>query len=353
MSAGSLSSPGPLSNHRSGPPSGSTFPRQAFAAREPSLMEMMSLSGWRNFVPETLGLLALIAAIRAVFPNGPSGLGSMPHPFWIPVVLMSGQYGIMGGLFATLSATAAFFIGGLPAQSATQDFYDYAGVVAAQPCVWFVTALVLGGLRSLHIHHHTNLQEWFDEAGIAAEDIADGLARAVQEIERLEQRIAVDSSTVTSLLDSLAKLDLSSRRSIVTSIADAILYGVGATSFAVYLAGTSGLTPYFGIEHGSSVAPAMIAPLSPAVMQEIKGPGAVTVPTANGAAAAGRRYWAPICQPGATELIGVVVCNRLQPSQDPTTAVSRLNDVCRVLAVLPLRRSGCSCTAVLSRRTIR
>ena len=88
-------------------------------------------------------------------------------------------------------------------QSATQDFYAYAGIVAAQPCAWFGTALILGGLRTLHIHHQTELQERLDQTGLAAEDLADGLERAVSEIERLEQRIAGDSRTLASFLHSL------------------------------------------------------------------------------------------------------------------------------------------------------
>ena len=118
--------------------------RRPRLARERSLTEMMSISDWYWFVPETIGLLLLIALFRAVLPAGASGVG-MPHPFWIPVLLMSGQYGIMGGLFATLAASAALFVSGLPPQSAAQDFYAYAGVVAAQPCGWFATALITGG----------------------------------------------------------------------------------------------------------------------------------------------------------------------------------------------------------------
>jgi hypothetical protein len=84
---------------------------------EPLLIDLVSLSDWYRFVPETLGFLVLILVAQTLLP-GISAAG-LPHPFWIPVLLMSGQYGIMGGLFATLAATAALFFKGLPAQSAT------------------------------------------------------------------------------------------------------------------------------------------------------------------------------------------------------------------------------------------
>jgi hypothetical protein len=261
----------------------------------------------------------------------------MPHPFWIPVLLMSGQYGIMGGLFATLAATAAFFFSGLPPQSATQDYYAYAGIVATQPCAWFGTALVLGGLRTLHIHHKADLQKGLDRTGLVAEHLADGLERAVSEIERLEHRIAADSSTLASFLDSLAKIDLSDRGSFVASIADVIRYGVGATSFAIHLRRADGrLLPCLGVEDGSRVTPAMIAPLMTAGLQEIRDEVAITgaLPPADGDRLARMPLCAPIHSAGAAEPVGVVVCNRLLPSQDPAIAICRLNEVCRVLAIL-------------------
>jgi hypothetical protein len=247
---------------------------------------------------------------------------------------MSGQYGIMGGLFATLAATVAFFIGGLPPQSATQDFYAYAGIVAAQPCAWFGTALVFGGLRTLHIHHQTDLQDRLEQTGLAAEDLADGLECAAQQIERLEHRIATDSSTLASFVHSLAKLDLRDRRSLVASIADVIRYGVGATSFAIYLKGARGLEPCLGVEDGAHVTTAAITPLTPALLHAISYADAGAAPAVNSDCLVCTPRWAPIRLAGAAEPVGVVVCNRLQPSQDPAIAVRRLNEVCSVLAVL-------------------
>jgi hypothetical protein len=132
--------------------------------REKALTSALSLSDWRAFVPESLGLCLVIWYFRTLIPGSDIGAGSLPNPFWIPVLLMSGQYGIMGGLFATVAASAMLLISGLPVRGATQDFYAYAGIVAAAPCAWLATALILGGLRTLHIHHQTDLQEQLDPA---------------------------------------------------------------------------------------------------------------------------------------------------------------------------------------------
>ncbi len=332
MTAGDLSQPVPGCEKSLGLPSNGN----SRAARERSLTELMSLADWRWFVPESVGLLVVISLARTALPLGHAGAGSLPHPFWIPVLLLSGQYGIMGGLFATLAASAALLLTGLPPQSATQDFYAYAGIVAAQPCAWFGTALVMGGLRTLHIHHQTELQERLDQTGQVANDLADGLERAITEIERLEHRIATDSSTLASFLHSLAQLELTDRRSLVASFADVIRYGVGATSFAIHLEGAHGLEPCLAVEHGTRVTPTTIIPPAPSVFREIHGEAALAeaAPAANDPSVAHMPHHEPVCPSGTAKPIGVVVCNCLLPTQDPAMAVRRLNEVCRVLAVL-------------------
>ena len=235
--------------------------RRAAAPSEQSLAAILSLTDARRFIPESLGLLLLIVLVQTWLMHGTTAAANMPHPFWIPVLAMSGQYGIMGGLFATLAATATFFVGGLPNQSASQDFYDYAAIVAAQPCAWFGTALVLGGLRTLHMHHHADLQVRFDQMTVIAEDLADGLEATVGEVERLEHRLATDYSTLTGLLHSLAKLDLADRQTLFSSMADAIRFSVGATSFAVYLRSPRGFEPCIGVVDGAVVSTAAIPPL--------------------------------------------------------------------------------------------
>lgn len=335
MTAGGLFRPGPMPKGAPKLASGYGAVQRFHGTQERSLTEMLSLSGWRWFVPESLGLLLVISLVRAALIDGSSGLGSMPHPFWMPVLLMSGQYGIMGGLFAALAAIAAFFVSGIPAQSATQDFYAYAGIVAAQPCAWFGTALVLGGLRTLHIHHQTELEERLDQTGLAAEELADGLERAVSEIERLERRIATDCSTLASLLHGLAHVELSDRRSLIAGIADIVRYGVGAVSFTIYLYGAGGLEPCLGVEDGSRVPAAAIARVTPSLLREIQS-GVAGTELAVDADRSPRAppYWAPIRLAGTAKPIGIVVCHRLQAAQDPAIAVRRLDDVCGVLAML-------------------
>ena len=329
MTPNRISHPNPLWEKSSESARTGTSIRRFPVSRERSLLEMMSLSDWYKFAPESLGLLLVISFIRPLLSGENSGSGNMPHPFWIPVLLMSSQYGIMGGLFATLAAAAALFLNGLPEQSATQDFYAYAGTVAAQPCAWFATALILGGLRTLHIHQATDLQARLNQTELVAEDLAGGLKRAVSEIERLELRIAANSSTVAALLHSFAELDFSDRRRLLGSVADVIRYGVGATSFTIYLKGARGLEPWLVVEDNSRVTSTTIPPPASSLFNGIRDVG-----FARDTNDCSNRLWAPIQRQGAAEPLGVLVCNLLLPSQDPAIAMCRIKKVCRVLAAL-------------------
>ena len=204
------------------------------AVHQPTLLELISLTDWARFVPETLGLLIVIVLLRNATGETSVGTGGMPHPLWIPVLLMSAQYGIMGGLFAVIAAGGAFLATDLTARSATQDFYDYVAVAAAQPCAWFAAALVLGGLRTLHIHNEAALKEQLGETKAAADDLAGRFEDAVGEIARLECRIATDTATTATLLDSLAGVDLTSRAALLTSAPAFVRLATGFRVVSLY-----------------------------------------------------------------------------------------------------------------------
>jgi hypothetical protein len=309
--------------------------RKARGAADGSLLELLSLANWRKFIPESLGLLGVIWVLQATVLQNASFFSSSSHPFGIPVLLVSSQYGIMGGLFSTIAATGAYFIAGVPPRSATQDFYNYATVVAAQPCLWFVAALLIGGLRTLHIHQQSVLHEDLTAVRAAAEDLATGLERATAEIERLERRIAIDSTTLAAFTRSLTGLELEDRASLLTSMADVIRYGVGAMSFAIYLGDGDALQPALGMEHGSRVPAAGVAPASPDLLERVR---AFPASADHTRAAALRTDADPICAPipssDGQAAIGLVVCNHLIPSQDHGVAANRLTDVAGLLGRL-------------------
>jgi hypothetical protein len=294
--------------------------RRMGEVRQPSLLALVSLTDWLRFVPETIGLLTAIAFMRTLMDASSPGASSMPHAFWIPVVLMAAQYGIMGGLFAACSASLLFLATDLPVQSAAQDFYDYAAFAAAQPCAWFAVALVLGSLRTLHMHHRAQLAERLEETKAAAEEFAERLTGAAAEIALLEQRIAADTATTPVLLDALAKADLSSRQALLASFADVFRHGAGAVSFAIYLRDGNAFRPRFGFEDGGPIPHAALSSLP---LLSIGGRPGEALPIR-----------IPLRTSDTAEPIGFVVCTRIAAPLTPAVCAHRLNEVCRVLAKL-------------------
>jgi hypothetical protein len=248
----------------------------------------------------------------------------MPHLFWIPVLLMAAQYGIMGGLFAALSASALYVGVDLPPQSASQDFYDYASFAALQPCAWFTVALILGGLRTLHMHAKSQLTEQLEETQVAAADFAERLKDAAAEMAMLERRIAADTATTTVLLDAMAAANLGSRSELLASFGDILRHGAGATSFGVYLREGDGFVPCFGFEDGAPIPPNALGSLPPVPDQTVSNIGnLITMPIA-----------VPLRPADGTDPIGMLVCNRLLPAQHPRIAARRLRNIGELLAKL-------------------
>lgn len=311
---------------------------RAGGARQPSLLELMSLEDFRRFVPETFGLLLVVALVRGALDASPPGVSGPHQVFWIPVLLMAAQYGIMGGLFAASATSLLVLVTELPGQSAAQDFYEYAAFAAAEPCAWFTAALVLGGLRTLHMHNQARLEDRLAETGATAEELADHLAGSAREMALLERRIAADTATTAVLLDAFVRLDLSSEQGLLASFADVVRHGAGAESFAVYLREGDGFVPRFGFEDGAPIPRAALAslpPLPPAGAGK-DGPGQAA---ARGAAA-GPSIRLPIRASDAAEPIGYLVCTRVAPTQTPAITARRLVEVCRVLAKLLLVLHG-------------
>ena len=214
-----------------------------------SLREMLSLAGWQRLVLETLVFVAVIVVVQRRF-LGDAEIPGLPHPYWLPVLLAACQYGVTGGMIATVIASVVYLFG-LSPQSAAQDFYAYARTVAIQPAAWLATALVFGGLRSLHIHQNSELADNFAVSRRRASDLSDGLERATAEISALERRIAVDMSSVAALSRSLSQIDMSNRRAAATSLAELFRVGTGTGTFTVYLKEESRYAPVWAIVEDS------------------------------------------------------------------------------------------------------
>ena len=300
-------------------------------SRARSLSRMLSLAGWRTQALESFVFLAVIAAIRPHV-AGDAVLPGLPHPFWIPVLLASCQYGTTGGVIATVAASLFYFFD-LSPPSAVQDFYAYSKELATQPALWLGTALVIGGLRNLQIHQYAELADQFEASRRHRGDLSEGLHRAVVEIAALEQRIAFDVGTVAALSRSLALIDISDRRAAAVSFGEVFRVAAGVGTFTIYLKCGGAYQAALAIENDSPNSNKSAAPLSLSAIEAVTS-------HARGHGEAGRTAWddrlgvvrVPSFNADAEPLV-VIVCD-LKACRDRRQFDRRAEELGRLLATI-------------------
>lgn len=300
---------------------------------EPSLAQLLLIVDWRHFVPETVVIICLIVVLQHIVPNISDATAHLPNPLWVPVLLMSCQYGIMGGLFATLCSSGVVLAGDLPVRSASQEFYAYAGTLAAQPCSWFATALVLGGLRTLHLHRLREMTEVAASANRMATGMSRGLRQAVQEVNELERRLAEDSTTKTRMLYALARLDLSSRSALLTSFGKVLFHGLGVTTFVIYLFESGKLRPFLTVSDGVQVTTSSLG--YPDGLEATAGDLDSNPDTlADNAPPAPASPYTFIRHPATDEIMGLIVCRRFISGIQQDVVANGLQDAATLLGML-------------------
>ncbi|MEH3148702.1 MAG: hypothetical protein PGN34_26025 [Methylobacterium frigidaeris] len=196
--------------------------------------------GWRRCIVESTILVCLLVLIDNLYFDGNRFADVNPRPLWIPVLLMSVQYGLAGGVFAAFASTLALYSAALPSQAATQDFYAYSRLVVAEPTSWLACALVLGGLSSLQLAHAAEERRQGDEARATAEDLGRGLRQALTDLARLEREIAAETRTAGAIARAFGALDPAGAGSLAASCAEFARLVIGTADLTIHLRGADG-----------------------------------------------------------------------------------------------------------------
>lgn len=169
--------------------------------------------GWpvlppRVAIVEMLVLLVLPAALDHFWSAFPSLAELHPHPFWLPVLLLSLQYGTISGLLAAGLAIALSAVIGWPDQEVGENHFNYLLRIWAQPVLWLAAALVLGQFRMRQIERKQELVRQVAELSSQRTAIADHAANLRRRCDALEREIArrCDPS-VRALLRAIGRLD--------------------------------------------------------------------------------------------------------------------------------------------------
>jgi hypothetical protein len=130
-----------------------------------------------------------------------------PNPFWLPVLLLSLQYGTVSGLIAAGVALLVTVFSGLPPEGVGENHFNYALRVYTQPILWFAAAVILGQFRMRQIAAKEALRRQVAELSQSRATLADYAASLRERCDRLErERAGARASPTVQLLERLLAL---------------------------------------------------------------------------------------------------------------------------------------------------
>lgn len=158
-----------------------------------------------------------------------------PHPFWIPVILLSVQYGSTEGLLAALAATAALLLGALPEQTFGQDIFDYLASITKRPILWFAAAIVVGEFAARRRRRLERTERALLEVREEADGLADAYADARKSKDRLEARLAGELRTTLALYEGARAVERSSVGDVLRGSTELVRGVLGPEKFSIFL----------------------------------------------------------------------------------------------------------------------
>lgn len=184
---------------------------------------------------ELIVLIALIQIADSAIP-GLHVTELEPSPYWLPILLLSLQYGTVAGLMAAGAATLAYVLSGLPEQVIDEHHFSYLLRVWALPILWIAVALILGQFRLRQIERKEDLQTALDQRTREAESLSLYARDLEQHTRQLERRItAAVPADGSELLDAIAGLETAGNdlTGALERLLAAAFPGAGITLYAV------------------------------------------------------------------------------------------------------------------------
>ncbi len=186
---------------------------------------------------ELMVFIAIALVVDMAFFEGTRYAGVQPHPFWIIVLLLSVQYGVIAGLVAAAFSTLVFVVGN-PA-------FPVHTIISSEaltlPVLWLAAALVLGEIRQRHIRENNRLNGQLMDA-LSRESVT---AQAYQEVrsrkQRLEERVASDMRSALTVYQAAKAMETMSPAQLMRAIETVVRELTDAKSFSLFLLDSQGL----------------------------------------------------------------------------------------------------------------
>lgn len=312
--------------------------KDAMAEQVVAATENVSVLPPRAALLEILVLLFLPAALDYFVPGFPSLADMHPHVFWLPVLLLSLQYGTISGLLTAGLAIALSAALGWPEQDVGENHFSYLLRIWSQPVLWLTAALVLGQFRTRQIERKENLIRAVAELSSQRKALADYANNLRDRCDMLEREISSRRDPAArALLNALGHLDNDAGDDIQARLADCLNISFGRCQIAIYAVDGHKLRLINRHSGRNSPIPArdevtMSEPLAAAIVTQQRGlsvmsPGEESILGDDGVAAV------PILSPDRQTVLGML-------KLEAADAVELDRDIVRRLAVIADRISA-------------
>jgi hypothetical protein len=166
-----------------------------------------------------------------------------PNPCWLPVLLLSLQYGTISGLLAAFAAIVLTMLTGLPEQDIGENHFAYLLRIWGEPMLWIAAALLLGQFRMRQIAEKQRLRVEVTELSSQRAAIAEYAANLRRRCDRLERQIAGESEPrLMAVMSALAEGGRGTAAGAAGAFPGLVTGVLGRAEAALYLAGDRGLT---------------------------------------------------------------------------------------------------------------
>lgn len=199
----------------------------------------------RTAIFEMVAFYTIALLINYTFGDGKRFLDVSPHPFWIPTVLISAQYGTLEGSLSALIGAFCLYTDNLPAQNLNEDIFAYQLRVLSLPLEWLITAFIVGSIRDRHAAKEETLTKSLEKAQSNEQEAIFGFTQMKVMKESLEARIASDLRTSISMYRSIKDLGAERPAKVLfglQSLVDIVLNPEQSSLFSVGANGLEAVT---------------------------------------------------------------------------------------------------------------
>ncbi len=184
---------------------------------------------------ETILMLVALVIIDIIFFDGTRFWDVNPHPFWIPVILIAGQYGTAEGIFAAAMASLFLLVGNIPPAPEGVDHYDHLYTIAINPILWFVVGWGLGELRQRHIRERNRMSKELDDSQAREELISDSYKFVKNRKESLEVQVSGQLASSIEAYRAAKAVETLDPKSVMQGVEKLVKSVLGPQKFSLYI----------------------------------------------------------------------------------------------------------------------